>query len=521
MRIGNFGLTDLVFGIWTIYMIELKLQNYRKKFDISDDIAKKFEYPIIFYLAHKNDWRALFITFVILDFSRKELSYLISYLPENFEKVEKSENRQIFSILSPGHNPHCAIQISENGDFYVFLELVNYFYYVNRKDNYVRIMTGADLNCVGKNKLGKFGATFYKDDQYPNQFYFTVIEEGKENNNKVNFYKSDLVLRDIDLIKTVPIWGANIPHATKKFRNFLFNSEFVSREYKLEKSAKIIKRSDNFVRYVYEYLYQQYCASEKRSCDFKKFYEENVINHKHVVLKDDFKKFCDSKGKNFVDICNKDENLRFSMLPGDISMIDLRNGDVKYFKTSFCSPAHFEIDEKEGCIYASSHNFIVHDQVYFLGPAAIDKFKLIGDKLEKVGSFSEPTSYRMTTHRVFHHKNHPYIVTFGQPNRLFLIDAETMKSIHHEDIGEDVLTGKENIADFLNSSKLEPITIKTLEVSQDGAMLFLLDYRYIYFYDFEKRKIVHKMKYQWPEKIGDGLMLTDFYKRTTHSNYLE
>lgn len=507
-------------GAETYVMIKLKLKNFRARVNINKDIAEKFKHPIIFYLAHKNDPRAFFITFVILDFVRKELNYLISYFPENIEKVNKLENQKIFSIPHPAFTPHCAIEINPGKDFYVFVDSVKYFYYVNYKDCYARVLTGADLKCLESEKLREFGATFYKDDQDPNAFYFTAVEEGEKNRNFVNFYKSDMSLDNIELVASQRVWGSNVPHATRKYKNFLFNSEFAHREYKLEKSKKVIDGSNAFIRYAYEHLYKLYCKETKENYDLERFHRENSVGHDRLQLEKNFKKFCGHKGKHLLDICNKDENLRFSMLPGDISMIDLKSGDIKFFKTSFCSPGHFEVDKEGDCVYVSAHNFLVYNQIYFLGPAAIDKFKLIGDKLEKVGSFSDPTSYRMTTHRVFHYKNHPYICTFGQPNRLFLIDAETMKSIHHEDIGEDVLSGREDIADFLNSSKLEPITIKTLEASQDGSMLFLLDYKYIYFYDFEKRKIVHKMKYQWPEKIGENLMLTDFYKRTTHSNYL-
>jgi len=503
-------------------MLRLKLEKFRVKIEVDEEISQKFKNPIIFYLAHKDDAPTFLITFAILDFSQKEICYLISYLPENIKELKKYKRKELLGLSHPAYNPHSAIQIEPGKDFYVFNENERYFYYINYQKNYINVFTGEDLPCQKSENLEHFGSTFYRDDEYRDVFYFTAIQNNKKGSYQVNFYKSDIGIKKIELIKELPVKGpGTIPHATRKYKNLLFNSNFIDHKFKFEKSGNIIHGLYKFVRHACEHLYKEYCQEKNINCDLAGFWKKNSLARKKFRFEENFNQFFYSRGKNFLDICRKDEALQFQMLPGEISTINLKNGIVKYYDTTFSSPAHFEIDEKEDCIYASSHNFLTFNQAFFLGPAAIDKFKLIGDDLQKIGTFSEPTSYRMTTHRIFYFKNHPHIATFGQPNRLFIIDAQTMKAVHYEDIGPDFLTNNNNISDFLNETLLEPVTIKTLEASPDGSLLFILSYKCIYIYSMEEKKIIKKIKYQWPIKISEGLMLTDFYKRTTHSDYLD
>ena len=138
-------------------------------------------------------------------------------------------------------------------------------------------------------------------------------------------------------------------------------------------------------------------------------------------------------------------------------------------------------------------------------------------KLKKTGVFSDPSAFRFTTHKVFYYKGKSYLCAFGQPNRLFFIDADTLEILYHDDIEEDLLSDQKDIRDYINNNYLEQITLKTIEVSPDGEILFLLSYNYIYFYSFPERKIISKIAYQ----SAEGIPLDGFYKRTTHSNYLD
>ena len=177
-------------------MLELKTKTYRKKIEIDPRIAGKFEHPIIFYLAHKDDPRPLFITFVILDFAKRELIYIFSYLPENIQKVEAYPDEKILKIVSTAYNPHCSIQITPEEDFYTFIENAYYFLYVNRKKNIMRIYTGKDFNCPGMNQLVEFGSTFYKDDEDAGSFYLTSVSR-EEGEMSLNFFKAKLDLSEM------------------------------------------------------------------------------------------------------------------------------------------------------------------------------------------------------------------------------------------------------------------------------------------------------------------------------------
>ena len=68
----------------------------------------------------------------------------------------------------------------------------------------------------------------------------------------------------------------------------------------------------------------------------------------------------------------------------------------------------------------------------FIGPAGIDKFLIQGGELTNVGTFSNPTGYRFTTHRVFDYNGKSYLCTIGHPNRLVFVDTETMEMLFYQ-----------------------------------------------------------------------------------------
>jgi hypothetical protein len=205
------------------------------------------------------------------------------------------------------------------------------------------------------------------------------------------------------------------------------------------------------------------------------------------------------------------------VLPGEISLLNLKDLSLTLYETTFCAPAHFEIDTKKGIIFTSSHNFAIFDKVYFFGPAALDRFVIENGKLKRTGVFSDPTAYRFTTHKIFYHKGKSYLCAFGQPNRLFFIDAETLKIIYYDDIEEDYLSGQKDIRDFLNNDPLDHIGLKAIEVSSDGEILFLLGPSHIFFYSFPERRIISRIVYD----SAEGIPLDSFYRLTTHSSYLD
>ena len=506
-------------------MVELKLHIYKKKFDLDQYICDRFTSPIIFYLGHKMDKRNFYITFVIIDFKNKNFTYITSYSPENISVVEASAKQHLFQSENI-YNPHCTIVIDPDEDFYTFMEEGKYFYYINMKKKVMKVITGEDLHCEGSDSIVRFGSTFYKDDEDDRFFYFTaLIKNDSDNETKpqVNYYRSDLHLENIEKIHETSA-RYNTPHVTRKYKNTLLNSHFYFARFKLLNSSKKFVGKGSLYRYIYRNIYNNFCKwmgiepTDKGFCKavvMKKgipkfsFFFSLYIKYKYGKM--DFKQMCDSTPE-----------YAFTTLPGYITLIDLNTDKETMYETTIASPAHFEIDAGMGDVYVSCHNFVhLVDRIYFMGPAAIDKFNFHDGKLTKKATFMIPDGYRYTTHKFFRYQGKAYLCTFSQPNRLLLIDAETMSLIHYENIGLDYLSKAENVLDFINYNKLEPVTLKTIEVSDNGEILLFIGYDGIYFYDFPRKKILTRMPYRDATVLFGQIALDQFYKRTTHIQYFK
>ena len=499
-------------------MLELKTQTYKAKIEIDPEIVREFKYPIIFYLAHKDDQRFFFITFVILDLQKSEISYIRTYSPENIEKVENYEQSEIFRAM-PVFNPHCSIRINDQDEFLTFVERTGFFFKVMPKENRVIVLTGKDLKINQPAHVREFGATFYKTKESEQDIlYLTAISDQQDGTDLLNFYRSSLDLNDIQPVFSTPS-GRFFPppHATRKYGDYLLNSEFSAREFKNKKTGEIFKATFELYRYVYRELYKEFCETKGEIFSEECFLEKNKIDVRELSIDPEFREFCETKGRDFIDICTHDPRFDFSVLPGTISLVDPKNHTIDYYHTSCCAPAHFEVDEREDFVYTSSHNFSRFHRLFLFGPVAIDKFRLREGKLEKVGTFSDPTAYRCTTHKVFRYKDKPYICTFGQPNRLFFIDAETMTTLFYDDIGEDVLSGK-ILPQFLNNTVTQSVYFRGVEVSSSGEVIFFMDHQYIYFYSFPERRVLTRLPYF--SEYATNPFFSGFYNRTIHCDYL-
>lgn len=501
-------------------MIELPLHIYKKKFDLDQYICDKFTNPIIFYLGHQLDRRNLLVTFVLVNFKEKEYTYLTTYSVDNMSTIEASAKERLLKI-ELHHNPHCTIVLNPDEDFYTFVEQARYFYYVNMRERIVRILTGDDLLCDDNDSIVRFGSTFYKDDADDRFFYFTALIRGNSNKPqfKINYYKSDLRLENIKKIHKTKGWQA--PHVTRKYKRTLLNSDFYITKFTLVNSGREFPGKYSLLRYLYRGMYNNYCKMMLAEPTDKGFHKAVNTDGMRPTFSFFFSLYLKYKygKKNLKQICDSEPAFTFATLPGYITLIDLDTDKETPYETTTSAPAHFEIDEDSDDVYVSSHNFADIDRFYFLGPAAIDKFNFRDGKLTKMGTFQIPDGYRYTTHKFFRNNGRSYLCTFSQPNRLLLIDAETMTLIHHEDIGRDVLSKSENVLDLINSNNLEPVTIKTIEVSDDGEILFFIGYDGIYFYDFPNRKIITRIPYRDSTVLFDDVALNQFYKRTTHTQY--
>ncbi len=503
-------------------MLKLKPIIHRQKIEIDPQISKKFKYPILFYTRHKDDKEAFFISFVIVDFTIGEIIHIVTYTPENISKVKKLQDMNEFK-MTPECNPHSCIQINPGVDFYTFFERGDYFFYVNIKEETIIIYTGKDIQPQSKHAYGYFGATFFKDPCDINSFYLANISKNEKNNNFLNYFKAKLDLSSVENIVSYPTGRSPVPpHATRKFNEYLLNSEFYDVKYTQLKTGKTFQDTFLLVKFSYENLYREYCKLKGCHFSVSEFDNKNEITRTNLKLDKDFENFCDQRGNSIVDICLSHSDYAFKTWPGRVSLIDLKKKAIHFFNTTYCAPAHFEINENKNLVYTSSHNFCrLWEDYYFLGSAAIDKFYFEGGKLYKTGTFTDQTAYRFTTHKIFDYDGKSYLCSFGQPNRFFLIDADTMRLVYYLDLGKDVLSDKNDIRSFLNNNKLESMSMRAFEVSQDGEILFVIGYSGIYFLDIFKQKIIGTIDYHPKITLAAGASLADFCNRTTHCDYLK
>jgi hypothetical protein len=110
-----------------------------------------------------------------------------------------------------------------------------------------------------------------------------------------------------------------------------------------------------------------------------------------------------------------------------VLIIDLHRG--REWKLFVPTAAHVEFDPIDPSVcYISVHNIgLAHGKVCLFGPGSMLAFRLGEDGPLRIDEFSAPDFYRITTHIVFCHRGRTVIGVTGYPNRLFLIDAASMK----------------------------------------------------------------------------------------------
>ena len=140
------------------------------------------------------------------------------------------------------------------------------------------------------------------------------------------------------------------------------------------------------------------------------------------------------------------------IVPSKILIFDLENGSQHWLDNQGWSPsAHIDWDPvDDNVFYLSFHNGVitpVNSRVRFFfekrykwklfGPAAILKFKVTKNGVEKLDTFEHPDLYRLTIHKVFLNQGEKTLACTGFPNYLFIADAHTMKWKNTIELKED------------------------------------------------------------------------------------
>lgn len=464
-------------------MLELKLKGYTEQLDLSSMSKHSFSDPIIFYLANKDDIRSFLIAFVILDFKNNELQYLFSFIEENIKRIECEADHTKFVFHKA---PHCSILVNKDRDFLTFFEDEKLFAYISTKEMTLTFYSMNDILKDDNIEFKRISSTFYKEKSDSDYIYISAVDSFEQ----LHIFKLSFSLNDITEIDTFPSHPFP-PHVLRKHKDkLLISDEFKYSKFELQKEGRIISHDDLAKIYVKQYMRSQL---KNKSENF------NHAKETFCFLKEQYAPKC---------------------LPGRILLLDMNTKEKKYFKTTGGSPAHFEIDTEHNFIYTSSHNFLgTANGLVLLEPAVIDKFRLENDELVHEGFFSYSNGYRYTSHKIFTNNNKSYICTFGQPNRLILIDAETMLLYDCFDVEEDKLSDQEDTALYINS-RIGDLEIVALEVSPDGDNIIFIGSNYIYFYNFSQKVIYEKINFRACKINNSEINLKDYSLRTVHMNYL-
>lgn len=445
-------------------MIKMSLKKSVENVSIETAIRKSFINPLIFYTVNNKDSSQFFVTFTIFDIQNEQMISLRTYSEENRNIIHESDNKNMYVLH---RTPHKTVLIRKDIDFYTFVQDEPYFYYVNYEKNYVIVYTLDDFLGESEYRIIKLGSTFYKNNNL-------LSIAGLDEKNVLHIYECDInnlySIHEVFYISDMK----TPPHTLRKYKDMILMShDFETAYFYSNKNNTIISSKA---------LALDLQRQTMRSKNNETYYDfvENTIYEKKLVCQ-----------------------------PGNI--ITITQKVVTKYKTTGTSPAHFEIDEDNDNIYISSHNFFVYpgNNVY-VEPAVIDKYQLEDNKLIYQSTFRNKSGFRFTSHKFFRYNKKPYVIVFGQPNRLFVIDGETMNLCYQEDIEECELSENINAREYLNKRKND-FEIVPLEVSIDGKFFVFLSERDIYLYDFKEKKIAKKIKY-----IKNNEKL-----RTAHLDYLE
>jgi len=201
-------------------------------------------------------------------------------------------------------------------------------------------------------------------------------------------------------------------------------------------------------------------------------------------------------------------------MPGKVLVYNLETKEIQEVPVG-CSPSHVVIDSKDDLAYILSNNITGIDRkIFYLAPGRLSKLKILPDRVEKVAEFTNETGYRFTSHKFFRVGGKPYIGTIGHPNRLFIIDAETMKLDYYYDIRKNILGEvtydiRKYLNDVHNPSALDPYRYSALE--NRGEYIVLIDQQNVLFFSLTKRRIEFEIPYSLP----DG-----YFQFTQHCDFL-
>ncbi len=426
-------------------MLELKLIKESKIIDIPEVL--KEDKQIVFYLSNINDERRFFVTFSVVDLLSSSIDSYKCYLPENIKTIQKCAHHDIYKN---GKKPHSIVCLENRKSFLCFMEDEEFFFYVNTGDLSMKVYRLDDLLGL-EFKYKRLISTVYECEADSNYFYLGAVNEAE----KLHLYRVNKNLSEFVFLVELES-NKYPPHVVRNIGSKLFLShEFKYSRYRLKNSNRIVNNDE---------LASIMEIAKARA-------GEKVISNMTY-----------SKVNNKYDI---------ECLPGEIMSIDLETLNIDKYKTCGGSPAHFEIDSEKKFLYTSSHNFLpLTNDVLYLEPGVIDKYGFVNNELIHKDSFSVPFGYRYTSHKVGEYNGQKYIVVFGEPNRLIVIDADTMKLMFYRDIGKSYLSD-DYVRDLVQSNN-DIFSHLAIGIVGNGRYICFLSQEKIHFLDMETKEVFYE-----------------------------
>ena len=450
----------------------LDLKIIEEKIRVNDEIKESFQIPFIFYLLNfKNPALPIF---VIVDFQKETMTYVNSFLSNNIKFIKSLNDKELLQT------PHSSV--GNSSCFYNFIfniiernrsPLIRKIDVQNKK---MTVIYPEDLPIDQKNVRECCDTTVMLDE---NNFLLSYL-----NDDGNYYYKVSTDLKNAELLFKENIMKTS-PHQISPYKNWVVGTGFFDREI---------------------------------NCLEKTFYNENqLIDYVKNIGR------CDDHQYNFKrDLFSIDP---FTRQLGYIIAHNLKTNETHKIST-ITAPAHVEIDPYNDMFYISSNNMIWCEGSFcFLGEGTVEKFKITEDKIFRMGVFHNHKGFRFTTHKLFWKNNKCYIAIFGHPNRLFIVDSETMKLETYRDIGPDYLSNQEDVRSYINfdfpQDPIHPHRMAGMCVSKDNKFIIFPDQENLLFFNTDLLQVTHKLNFKKDSYFNMGKIMGRFGQFSLHCDFLE
>ncbi|EDY56049.1 MULTISPECIES: hypothetical protein [Streptomyces] len=153
--------------------------------------------------------------------------------------------------------------------------------------------------------------------------------------------------------------------------------------------------------------------------------------------------------------------------------------------------AHAEIDPHDPEVFYVSCNNISkwRNQVVLHGPGTIERYRYRDGAVTLEGSYSDPEFLRITSQRCFQREQRRLLAVTGYPNKLYILDAETLELVDRIVLFEEEHREPPYVCEKNSSAPLY------LAVSSDGRYVFMTGAAELFVVDLEARAVVDRVRF--------------------------